>query len=70
MIAVNWVYGLKRFMRDIEFMLGRQTGYYWRICWAFLIPVLLAVIFSYTMYNNKPLTHGKYVFGSGANGMS
>ncbi|XP_071521737.1 LOW QUALITY PROTEIN: sodium-dependent nutrient amino acid transporter 1-like [Panulirus ornatus] len=66
--AVHWVYGLKKFCRDIEFMLNRKTGIYWKFCWAFLIPVLLAIIFVYSQATAKPLKVGSYTFGPGANG--
>ncbi|KAK8728554.1 hypothetical protein OTU49_009013 [Cherax quadricarinatus] len=62
--AVQWVYGFNNFCRDIEFMLGRKTGLYWKFCWAFLIPVLLSVIFIYSQVTAKPLTAGTYVFPS------
>ncbi|XP_069985298.1 sodium-dependent nutrient amino acid transporter 1 isoform X2 [Penaeus vannamei] len=65
--AVQWVYGIKNFCRDIEFMLQRKTGIYWKFCWAFLIPVLLAFIFIYGQYKAKPLQASGYVFGPGAN---
>ena len=67
-VAVQWVYGVDNFCADIEFMLGRKTGWYWRICWAFIIPVSLLVIFFYVVIANEPLTHGSYVFGTGAIG--
>lgn len=31
--AVSWVYGLSNFCNDIEFMLNRKVGWYWRVCW-------------------------------------
>ncbi|KAK7081863.1 hypothetical protein SK128_003055 [Halocaridina rubra] len=65
--AVHWVYGVRNFCRDIEFMLGRKTGIYWKFCWAFLIPVLLAIIFIYMQIVAKPLKSGSYTFGTGAN---
>lgn len=65
--AVHWVYGVNNFSRDIEFMLGKKTGIYWKVCWAGLIPVLLIIIFIYSQITAKPLTSGSYVFGTGAN---
>ncbi|XP_047480647.1 sodium-dependent nutrient amino acid transporter 1-like isoform X2 [Penaeus chinensis] len=65
--AVQWVYGINNFCRDVEFMLNRKTGIYWKFCWAFLIPVLLAFIFIYGQYKAEPLKASGYVFGSGAN---
>lgn len=67
-VAIQWVYGVNRFCKDIEFMLGRKTGWYWRICWAGVIPIALIAILIYMMASHKPLMHGLYQFGTGANG--
>ncbi|XP_042205816.1 sodium-dependent nutrient amino acid transporter 1-like isoform X2 [Homarus americanus] len=64
--AIHWVYGVNNFCRDIEFMLGRKTGYYWKFCWAILIPALLSIIFIYSQTTAKRLAVGSYVFSSGA----
>ncbi|XP_066939298.1 sodium-dependent nutrient amino acid transporter 1-like [Macrobrachium rosenbergii] len=66
-IAVHWVYGVNNFCRDIEFMLNRKTGVYWKFCWALLIPVVLTLIFVYNQIISGPLKAGSYVFGPVAN---
>jgi len=67
-IAVQWIYGVNNFCRDIEFMLGRKTGLYWKFCWAILIPIVLLVVFIYVLIKAKPLSYDGYVFGAVANG--
>ncbi|KAJ6637659.1 Sodium-dependent nutrient amino acid transporter 1 [Pseudolycoriella hygida] len=52
-----WIYGLENYCWDLEFMTGRNPSVYWRACWAFITPVLMAVIFIYSMANVKPLTY-------------
>lgn len=37
LIAVFYIYGLKRFSDDIEFMLGFRPGFYWRACWKIIV---------------------------------
>ncbi|MCL4146132.1 UNVERIFIED_CONTAM: hypothetical protein GTU68_056566 [Idotea baltica] len=64
--AVQWIYGMKNFLRDIEFMLGRKTGIYWRFCWSIFIPLLLIYIFIDTLANQGSLSSGGYVFKGGA----
>lgn len=64
LVAVMWVYGFSNFIRDIEFMLKRKTGLYWKICWIFFNPLFLGVVFIYSQIVAKPLTYGSYVFGS------
>jgi solute carrier family 6 amino acid transporter-like protein 5/7/9/14 len=52
--ALAWMYGLNRFCGDIEFMMPhRKVGWYWKICWAGVIPVGLAAIFIYAMVTQE-----------------
>ncbi|XP_062395188.1 sodium- and chloride-dependent transporter XTRP3-like [Sardina pilchardus] len=44
-ITVSYVYGLKRFEKDIEDMLGHRPNWYWKIMWAVVSPVLLISLF-------------------------
>ncbi|XP_037954738.1 sodium-dependent nutrient amino acid transporter 1 [Teleopsis dalmanni] len=57
MVGIAWIYGLQNLCDDIEFMTNRKVTVYWRICWAFLTPVLMAFIFIYSMVTIKPLTY-------------
>jgi len=41
LLAVGWIYGVKRICSDIEFMLNVKTSFYWRICWAIVAPGLM-----------------------------
>jgi len=61
-IAVAWCYGLHKFIRDIEFMLGVKIGWYWIICWGGIIPVGLLVVLVYTLATAKPLTQNGMEF--------
>ncbi|KHJ79103.1 Sodium:neurotransmitter symporter family protein [Oesophagostomum dentatum] len=45
-IAVVYVYGYRRFSRDIEFMTGSSPGQYWLITWRFVAPIIMAVLFT------------------------
>ncbi|CAJ0608789.1 unnamed protein product [Cylicocyclus nassatus] len=45
-IAVVYVYGYRRFSRDIEFMTGSIPGQYWLITWRFVAPIIMAVLFT------------------------
>lgn len=42
-IIVGWIYGIKSFVRDIEFMIGQPVGLVWRICWKYITPTILIV---------------------------
>ncbi|XP_043500880.1 sodium-dependent nutrient amino acid transporter 1-like [Polistes fuscatus] len=52
-----WVYGLENFLDDVEYMLKRRPSIYWRICWGFITPLLLATILIYTIVGLTPLTY-------------
>ncbi|XP_050737436.1 sodium-dependent nutrient amino acid transporter 1-like [Eriocheir sinensis] len=43
-----YIYGLKKIIQDVKFMLNIDLGFYWKITWG-LCPVLLLGIFTYSM---------------------
>jgi solute carrier family 6 serotonin transporter-like protein 4 len=45
--GVCWFYGVDRFSRDIEQMIGHRPGIFWRVCWSYISPVFLLVSDSY-----------------------
>ncbi|CRK88594.1 CLUMA_CG002360, isoform A [Clunio marinus] len=57
LITVSWIYGVDRFCKDIEFMLRRQTGIYWRLCWKFVTPTIMIGIFCYFIFTWELLTY-------------
>ncbi|KAL5287602.1 hypothetical protein ACFFRR_008475 [Megaselia abdita] len=57
LVAVAWIYGVKRFCDDIYFMTGQKTGYYWRICWGILSPVMMIGVLIYFLVDLKELTY-------------
>lgn len=54
----SWIYGVDRFCKDIEFMLGFRPNIYWRTCWRFITPVLMSVILLYTLITLEPIKDG------------
>ncbi|XP_012869322.1 PREDICTED: sodium-dependent neutral amino acid transporter B(0)AT3 [Dipodomys ordii] len=44
-VGVIYVYGMKRFCDDIEWMTGRRPNLYWRVTWWVVSPLLLLSIF-------------------------
>jgi len=69
-VGFAWVYGVNNICDDLEFMLGKKMGIYWRICWGFVTPVLMIVILIYSLatmepeeYNDQPFPTGAYVAG-------
>lgn len=59
---------MNRLCRDIEFMIGRKVGLYWRICWGILTPVSMIVILIYTFISYKPLEYKDQTYPAWATG--
>lgn len=50
-----FVIGLENMTLDVQFMLGKTTSFYWRICWSIVTPVLMIVVFFYAMITTERL---------------
>ncbi|XP_076107826.1 sodium-dependent serotonin transporter-like [Mytilus galloprovincialis] len=61
-IAVNWFYGVQHFSDDIQTMLGFQPGIFWKICWAFICPICLIVLFILSIYYYDGIELNGYVY--------
>ena len=46
-VAISYIYGMRRVLQDIKFMLGVDLSIYWKFCWGFLIPGALTFFFLY-----------------------
>lgn len=57
LVAVAWVYGVRRFCKDIYFMNGQKTGLYWKICWGVLSPIMMIAVLIYFLIDLKELTY-------------
>ncbi|XP_036347528.1 sodium-dependent nutrient amino acid transporter 1-like [Rhagoletis pomonella] len=61
-IGITWFYGLRNFCDDVEFMTNRKVSIYWRLCWGIITPILLAVIFIYSLVVMEPLTYATWSY--------
>ncbi|KAF2906108.1 hypothetical protein ILUMI_00069 [Ignelater luminosus] len=59
-LVILWWYGLENFCADIEFMLKRKVGLYWRVCWGIITPIVLIAIFIYFLLSLEKLKNGIY----------
>lgn len=50
---------MSRFYDDIEYMLHMRPGLYWQITWRFVSPVIVLVIFVWSLLNLglNPITY-------------
>lgn len=60
--VLGWVYGVDRLCRDVEFMLGRKVGLYWRICWSIVTPLIMTVILIYFFATYEQLTYNGVLY--------
>ncbi|XP_060948875.1 sodium-dependent neutral amino acid transporter B(0)AT1-like [Limanda limanda] len=44
MISVVYIYGIDRFNKDIEFMIGHKPNIFWQVTWRFVSPLIMVVI--------------------------
>ncbi|KAJ8939840.1 hypothetical protein NQ314_010969 [Rhamnusium bicolor] len=58
-VSVMWWYGLENICLDIEYMLKKKPGAYWRICWCVVIPLILIIVFFYFLITLEELTYEK-----------
>ena len=56
-VGIIYVYGFKRVLEDIKFMLGIELGIYWKFCWGFLVPLALSFFFFYYTFTFEQITY-------------
>lgn len=61
-IGIAWGYGLNSFCRDLEFMLNKKINWFWKMCWGFVIPVMLTIVMVYSLATAKRLEHNGHEF--------
>ncbi|XP_055499485.1 sodium- and chloride-dependent neutral and basic amino acid transporter B(0+)-like [Leucoraja erinacea] len=52
LIGLSWIYGVNRFIKDIEMMIGERSWLFWlwwKVCWCFISPGLLVVILAWSL---------------------
>ncbi|XP_078682720.1 sodium-dependent proline transporter-like isoform X1 [Branchiostoma floridae x Branchiostoma belcheri] len=61
-IAIQYVYGMKRFSKDIKTMLGFEPPIYFKVCWVAITPALLMFILIFNLVQFNPVTYGDYEY--------
>jgi len=60
-IALGWVYGVDRISNDIEYMTGKRPHMFWMLCWKYISPGILIIVFTgyiVTMISSVPTYRG------------
>ncbi|XP_015779944.1 PREDICTED: sodium-dependent neutral amino acid transporter B(0)AT1-like isoform X1 [Acropora digitifera] len=51
LVGVSYIYKIERFEDDIQYMLGFRPHLYWKICWRYISPGLIIIIFIASIVN-------------------
>ncbi|KAL3971376.1 cytospin [Sarotherodon galilaeus] len=68
-MAICWIYGVKRLSANLEEMNGNKANIFFRLCWLIVAPVLITVILIFSIIQFKPARYGEYVFPPWAQGV-
>ncbi|XP_019644970.1 PREDICTED: sodium- and chloride-dependent glycine transporter 2-like isoform X1 [Branchiostoma belcheri] len=61
-IGISYLYGLRRFCKDIAMMAGYQPNYYWQANWAFITPALLTFVLIFSFVFHEDVSYGDYTY--------
>ncbi|KAJ8275789.1 hypothetical protein COCON_G00075410 [Conger conger] len=68
-VAICWIYGVKRLSQNIEEMTGKKPSIFFTACWMVISPVLVLVILVFSVIQFRPATYGSYVYPTWAQGI-
>ena len=59
-ITIVWIYGTKRLSANIEEMTGKKPHKIFQICWAIVSPLLIIILWVFSLMNYSPPSYGSY----------
>uniref|UniRef100_A0A4W3KC56 Transporter n=1 Tax=Callorhinchus milii TaxID=7868 RepID=A0A4W3KC56_CALMI len=68
-ISVSYIYGVPRLCRNIETMLGKRPGIFFRACWLAISPALVTIIMVFVVIQFEPARYGSYVYPDWGQGL-
>lgn len=60
--GVFWFYGVDNFSTDVESMIGERPGLFWRVCWMYISPTFLLVIFIFSLLGYEDMLGEEYIY--------
>ena len=61
-ICVTWIYGLDKFNNDLVRMMGFKANIYWKICWKYICPAIILILFFVSIYFFQRPSLGDYSY--------
>ncbi|CAL1531804.1 unnamed protein product [Lymnaea stagnalis] len=69
LVSLIYIYGVRRFCKDIQLMTGSTIFLYWQATWCVISPVTIAFIFIFMFIDYKASTYDKYTYPGWADAM-
>jgi len=61
-VGIVWIYGTKRLSANIEDMTGEKPHKIFQMCWVSVSPLLIIVIWVFTLIDYRTPSYGSYIF--------
>ncbi|EZA57571.1 hypothetical protein DMN91_002910 [Ooceraea biroi] len=63
-IAISWLYGVRRLCNNVKEMTGRLPSMYFRFCWFLASPLLIMAVWVFSLIDYEPPTYhnGDYIY--------
>ncbi|ELT92696.1 hypothetical protein CAPTEDRAFT_1707 [Capitella teleta] len=62
LVAICYIYGIKRFFEDIEMMIGHKPNYYWLATWMVVSPVCMVLIVVFSVVSRSPVVYNSVAY--------
>lgn len=61
-VGIGWFYGTEKFADDIQDMIGHRPNMYFRLCWKYISPIIIGVIFIWFCVDWTGISYAGYQY--------
>ncbi|XP_014668396.1 PREDICTED: sodium- and chloride-dependent glycine transporter 1-like [Priapulus caudatus] len=61
-IVIGWVYGADRFLTDISVMIDHRPGWWWKLTWCYISPIVVFCLLVFTLVMHTPISYNNYSY--------